>query len=279
MSAVGRARGGARAVVIAMASVLAAGCSGAAAVAEPPIGPIAAITRESQVTRPIDAYLPTVGELRGLWQARSDAAAACYAEHGTPGRTSVPPDLVGQLRSGRQDDIARSRLYGLFDAQGASEYGYGPALETHVLGMPAPSASPGVVRTCEKAGDDAIVDLKLVTDERILPDGGPTLARSDSRFRKTVASWSECMHKAGYNYDDPIAPLTDPKWRRPVAEDGSQAPPTSAEIAAATADVKCKVSTDLVGVALAVQSAYDQRYIESHRDQLAEFKRFVGGSR
>lgn len=136
-----------------------------------------------------------------------------------------------------------------------------------------------MVQTCEKAGNDAIHDLNLVTDEQILPDGGPLLANTDSRFRNAVSKWSECMAKAGYHYDDPVAPLVDKKWDRPVGEDGSQAPPSAAEIATATADVKCKMSTDLVGTAIAVQSAYDQQYIQSHRDQLAAFRQFVSRPR
>ena len=257
----------------------AAGCGGAAAVTGPPIGAVPVITQESQVSRPIDAYLPTLDELRGLWQARSDAAEACYASQGTQGRTNIPPDLVGQLRAERQDDVARSPLYGLFDEQGASKYGYGAAPETHPLGASAPWASPDVVQTCEKAGNDAIRNLNPVADEQILPDGGPQPATGDSRFRNAVSKWSDCMAKAGYHYADPVAPLTDPKWRRPIGENGSQAPASAAEIASAVQDVKCKVSTNLVGTAIAVQSAYDRLYIQSHKDQLAAFRQFVSRPR
>ncbi|MCL2483519.1 MAG: hypothetical protein FWF43_08935, partial [Propionibacteriaceae bacterium] len=38
------------------------------------------------------------------------------------------------------------------------------------------------------------------------------------------------------------------------------------------ADMNCKISTNLVGVAVAVQSAYDQVYIDSHRDALNTWK-------
>jgi hypothetical protein len=270
---------GLRGAVLVLVALAAAGCGGAGAVTEPLIGPVPVITELSQVSRPIDIYLPTLDELRGLWQVRSDAAEDCYARHGTHGRSNIPPDLVGQLRAERADDTARSRLYGLFDAQGATKYGYGSAPETSPLGTPAPWASPDVVQTCEKAGADAIHDLDLTTDERILPDGGPPPATNDSRFRTAVAKWSECLAKAGYHYDDPVSPLTDPKWNRPVADDGSQAPASASEIAAATADVKCKVSTNLVGTAIAVQSAYDNQYIQTHRDQLAAFRQFVSRPR
>jgi glutamate racemase len=43
-------------------------------------------------------------------------------------------------------------------------------------------------------------------------------------------------------------------------------------VAAATADVQCKISTNLVGVAQAVQAATDQVYIGMHATQLATYK-------
>ena len=47
---------------------------------------------------------------------------------------------------------------------------------------------------------------------------------------------------------------------------------STAQIATATADVQCKISTNLIGVAMAVQTAYDQQYIDAHTDQLAAYR-------
>ncbi|MDQ4504159.1 hypothetical protein [Sinomonas sp. ASV322] len=45
----------------------------------------------------------------------------------------------------------------------------------------------------------------------------------------------------------------------------------STEIAAAVADVQCKISTNLVGIGAALQTAYDQEYIAKHRAALDAF--------
>ncbi|GAA4523300.1 hypothetical protein GCM10023192_00700 [Amycolatopsis samaneae] len=262
-----------------MAAVTATGCG---AETEPPVGSIDVITRETQISRPIDGYLPSGEQLRQLWQVRGAATTACYAEHGTPGRTNVPPDLAARLRIQRQEDVTRTRLYGFFGPEDARSRGYGSAFEgQRNLEMPAPWSRPEVVRQCEKAGSEAIGDLTLVTDERILPDGGPPSATNDSRVTEAVSKWSACMTRAGYPYQRPIDPLIDPKWQRPISTQKGEGPPaTPAEIAAATTDIGCKLDTNLVGVAVAVQSAYDRRYIAAHADALSRFKeRLLGYTR
>jgi hypothetical protein len=240
-------------------AVLVSNCASTAA--EPPVDDVPLISVDSQVSRPIDAYLPSLSQLQQLWEIRVAAMTACHAAH-------LPPNLPAALLAQRQDDVTRSRLYGLFDTTNAHRYGYSPPFDQPGLRVP-----PEVTHTCEQAGNDAIGGLVLATDERILPDGGPPLATGDSRFTDAVAKWSACMNGSGYRYHDPVAPMNDRKWLRPVsAQDGTRPPPTQAEIALATADVRCKVITNMVGVAIAVQSAYDRRYIESHRTQLADFK-------
>jgi len=56
---------------------------------------------------------------------------------------------------------------------------------------------------------------------------------------------------------NPIAAATDSKWSTSAQASGEQ-------ISAATSDVQCKVKTNLVGVGMAIQSAYDQIYITTH---------------
>jgi hypothetical protein len=256
--------------VVLVAVLLVSSCASTAA--EPQVDDVPLISADSQVSRPIDAYLPSLRQHHQLWEVRAAAMTACYSAHGVPGTTNLPPNLAADLLAQRQDDVARSRLYGLFDTTNAHRHGYSPPFDQRGLRVPAPPAPPEVVRTCERAGNEAVGGLALATDETILPDGGPPLATGDSRFTEAVAKWSACMNGLGYTYRDPVAPTNDRKWLRPVSErDGTRPPPTQAEIALATADVRCKVVTNLVGVATAVQSAYDRRYIESHRTQLADF--------
>jgi hypothetical protein len=77
------------------------------------------------------------------------------------------------------------------------------------------------------------------------------------------------MKKKGYSYRDPLAAVGDVQWRSSVSG--------QAEMATATADVQCKISTNLVGVAQAVQAATDEIYIERHTTALASFKSKLQG--
>lgn len=65
------------------------------------------------------------------------------------------------------------------------------------------------------------------------------------------------MKEKGFSFESPIDAIGDPAW-----QGGSV---TAEQISAAVADVDCKISTNLVGIGVAVQSAYDQRYIDEHR--------------
>jgi len=73
------------------------------------------------------------------------------------------------------------------------------------------------------------------------------------------------MKDSGFDYPTP---------REAIAENYQMAANDRAR-AVAVADVKCKLSTNLVGVAVAVQSAYDQEYIDTHVDQLAALQVYI----
>ena len=70
------------------------------------------------------------------------------------------------------------------------------------------------------------------------------------------------MKAQGYEFDDPMAPLL--KYSH-IAK------PSNEEVATAANDVQCKTSTNLVGVAIGLQSALDNQYIRAHVTQLSGF--------
>jgi hypothetical protein len=108
-----------------------------------------------------------------------------------------------------------------------------------------------------------------------LPDGGPKVPASDPRLAAVDAQWSACMEVKGYVYPTPDAAYSDPRWALAghSQEDFAAFVHTPQEIATMTADMDCKKSTNLMGVAVAVIDAYDQAYIASHASQLADFQR------
>lgn len=111
-------------------------------------------------------------------------------------------------------------------------------------------------------------------DPPTLPDHGPHSAVDDPRVVAAYAAWSSCMKAEGYRYATPQEAIGDPSLvPETVKENGaSVVRHSAAELAHATADVRCKTSTNLVGIAVTVQAAYDDLYIAGHRDALRDYR-------
>lgn len=263
--------------------VVLAGCSGApaatgamgAATAQPSVGPVATgISSPSQVTRPIDGYFLSADQIAATEYARIVAANTCLATKGYPtAGAKADSDVAAAIAQGLADRVVRSDLYGFFDTlDAARRYGYQrPPGTPGSWGVTwSPDVPSDVVDTCfteaaKSVGVDDAMNLVLADG---LPDGGPPVPSGDAVYVKAVGAWSTCMSEHGYTYTDPQAAIGDARWRSDIVADSA----STAQIATATADVGCKVSTNLIGVAMAVQGAYDQQYIDAHADQLAAYR-------
>jgi hypothetical protein len=73
------------------------------------------------------------------------------------------------------------------------------------------------------------------------------------------------MATRGYRYAEVMDP-NNQAWPEP---------PGDTEIATATADVGCKIETNLVGVWSAVEAAYQRRIIEQNPEHFAGTQRFL----
>lgn len=237
---------------------------------EPPIGPITRVIKATQVVRPIDSYLPDLQEVTALWRARYVAMNQCLSDHGSSARFVQDANMGAFIAAMVKQRTTMSDAYGFFDVENASQYGYhlSPADNVPVVERIPDGVSAGLAKICRAAGVAATIGLVSITDladSKALPDGGPPLALSDSRFRAGVTAWRKCMADHGYPNSDPVSLPFDARWQGPDAKSG-------ADIPVATTDINCKVNTNLVGIYLAVQSAYDQRYIDSHATQLVAFR-------
>ncbi len=272
--------------------------------APPPLRTVTAITDPGQVTRPIDGYLATADQVREIFQAEDAVTSQCVRGYGLTPRGF---QLLGlqELDSSRR---TRGTLYGFFDPATARSRGYagtvvatppparpgdaplGPpsadlqtAMTGHdpVTGKPVGSLNgrPLPAGGCTQRGHDALGDAEARLGESGLPDGGPKTPPDDPRLTAAYAAWSTCMQGKGYHYHDPIAAIADQKWHpshpnaQTTTQTTTQTTASAEEIATATADVECKITGNTVGVITAVQSAYDQRYIDTHAAQLAAYQR------
>jgi hypothetical protein len=255
---------------------------------EPRIGEVARIRSVDQLELPLDAYQLNDEQRRTVRQAIAVLTAECMHRHGLePVPESLPASGQPKLRP-------NERRYGLLDAVQAARSGY------HVgTGNPTKNSgsSPSSNQSVPSAGQLAVAygGGPNVIDGRPIPAGGcygearrtlsaPVasvdpdsaqqfaqqsfeLSRRDSRVGNAFAAWSACMGRSNLVYADPLGVGNDPSFSGPVA--------TSAEKRTATIDVACKQETNVAGVWLAVESAYQQRVLAQNPGQFAAIKSFI----
>ena len=270
-----------QAAIVAAIGLLLSGCVSAAGSpdAEPSLGAIPQITSPDQVVFPIDSFLPSVDQTVALMlegtslvnacvQAGGGTSAATWSVANPANSADMHPasqtDLFAVVSQYRQDGVTRSGWWGLFtDLATAAQVGYQMAPGSKILALDMDVNDP-LVSDCV-ARVDAVSPGGSVTAQpvvNLLPDDGPQYRPDDSRFVAVEQQWSACMKGQGFDYatpNDAIGSFTSPGG--PTV--------TAVEKATASADIQCKIQTNLVGIGVAVQSAYDQQYIDTHREQLA----------
>jgi hypothetical protein len=212
----------------------------------------------------------------------------------------VPDEVTNGAASEFNTD--NERRYGLFDPESARQRGYRP-IARQSGGRPGQAFAKDwteselfILAGREHPGFENVETMPTDNAGKALPDGGclseavtiltsgtrispmrrTTLieglghesyqrAEKDSRVRAAVEAWAGCMRKVGYSYASIWEP-NDTRWPDPVGEQ---------EIATATADVACKLQTNLVGIWFAVESAYQERLIEQHELELTAARDYV----
>ncbi|KAB2350761.1 hypothetical protein [Actinomadura rudentiformis] len=99
-----------------------------------------------------------------------------------------------------------------------------------------------------------------------LLDGAFKYAQADARMKKVEAAWSTCMNEAGHAYPNVDAVLRDRRW------EGGEGPST-AEIATARADARCRARVNYAGTMYALQVAYQEALIEQNAEALVQVRR------
>jgi hypothetical protein len=87
----------------------------------------------------------------------------------------------------------------------------------------------------------------------------------DPVYTKMVAAWAACMKQAGYPYSSFNAAAEDPEW-------ATSRTASAREIAVATTDIKCRTQVNYLGVADAVNLAYEKRAVDKNAELLQAVK-------
>lgn len=260
--------GGMRALMAALALLLVGACApgegnAQETGAEPPLGAVPTITSTDQVDLPIFSHYPSVDDVVALNRVLSRKVDACVGSH----VITTVDDMERLTRSAYAHLRSDSYVYGFFDTSSYLTTGYGEAGDA-VIQTFSDDAVGDKVWQCADAVEEEWgldVDALVVSPDGALPDGGPPRPDGDSRYLAAAARWSACMKEQGFDY-------ATPKDAQSAAFDYTSPMPERERMTLAKADVECKVSTNLVGVAVAVETAYQNRYIASHQLQLEQMR-------
>ncbi|WP_406453521.1 hypothetical protein OG782_21990 [Streptomyces sp. NBC_00876] len=301
----GRRRGLHRSFGVVCAAVLLAACSACSSSAdggrsdeksEPGIAATPPVLSTVGLRLPLDAYDATYEETEALQEGQGTLVARCMARYGF--RYSIPRRTGSPATGG-----ANARIFGVVDPDEAARYGYGVPGEERT-----PGRTPQKLTASEEIALNGAPDLKPTdmprsqaeavkkggSKQRIngkpVPVGGcgreaflklyapepnavdvmyvfnlksqaESRAREDSRTKTVNKYWSDCMARKGHTAADPMNVTTE----LGIADDALSSP---AAVTAAKADVSCKKEVNLVGVYLAVQSAYQNRQIDKFAETL-----------
>jgi hypothetical protein len=233
--------------------------------------PVPTPTSAAQLNYPISGYELSAMQQNEWQYIDSLLVKKCMAQRGF----QIYPTLnSGYVAQGvRILDEFDSRVWGLSDAVTAREYGYhlppwvgGSAKPQALAGGSAPGAQ---TEACIGQAGRQLAAAGAGSGEQASPLVGQIdsesffRARADRRVRAVFTKWSACMGRYGYSYRDPF---------QAAAAFDLNRPPTRTEIQTAVQDVACARQVNVLGVAYAAQSDYQNALIEKHAVQLAAIK-------
>ncbi len=253
---------------------------------EPQLGQIPVVTDWHQITLPLDSYTMNAQDRSTVLRAQYQQTKACMERFGFV--LDVPPwdDTNATVLDLAQP--SHYRLYGLLDEEHAAREGY------HVSSSSVPAEYEysgqehsrdyyNVIAAKPGGGTyngQAIPPGGCIAEaRRVVAEGGMTFdstlpetlsfeswdrSNNDSRVISAFAAWSACMSESGFTYRTPMDANNDPQWSNEAA--------SKVEIAVATADVLCKKQTNLTGIRMAADSAYQRVSLQAHAQELSAIR-------
>lgn len=245
------------------------------------------LSSTASVSLPIEGYLLKNEEHSQILYASKLLVRQCMARFGfdyaVDASWKSPTDPKG-------DAANMTRRYGVSDTETAARYGYHPAPDM----MPAAPANtqpmsdaesnvflgdtprPGSSGPASKSYKGQQIPSHGCSGEAERKIGKGLQERlpeeiNDASFQQSMStpqvttvfrSWSTCMKKHGYTFQNPLEPL----------KDQLPASPSAAEIERAKTDVACKQTTNLIGTWVAVESAIQKELIEKNQEALTQVR-------
>ncbi|MFJ6618373.1 hypothetical protein ACIQOW_12470 [Kitasatospora sp. NPDC091335] len=251
-----------------------------------------AVNAYDEIGFPLSDYIFSIQEKTDLENAARLTVADCMRDRG------YPVDWPARNPQG-----ATWRLYGVIDIRDAKELGYQARLPEGMTGQDADAAeknerdglfagwsaekklayegnapeatgAPSAGATADASGGNGCRDTAAGfhpadgtgSDAAEALQGKVGQKVEEQRAAKdSTATWSSCMKAAGYDYKGPWDANDSPEWH------GEQHP-GERQKAVATADARCKLSSNWVGIRVALEKQYESDAIRDNLDKLKENK-------
>lgn len=217
------------------------------------------------LTLPFDAYQLGLADGARIEQARGHAVKLCMRSRG------LDVTLPTSGGSGSPSLGPNARRYGVIDDETAKRYGYHFPKTTDETAEARKTLDWASKLTEEQRaalyGEDGCSDRADADIAKGIPSSESGFLSSqdfasldesakNADVLRAKGSWRECMASAGFQYADPDAAISDPRWNL----DSALVP--GAEIDTARADVRCKESARLVVVWRDVEVSLQRQVIE-----------------
>jgi hypothetical protein len=237
-----------------------------------PLGPAVPVTSPvpaGLLDLPFDGYRLNFAEDSEIERARTSLARACLRERGV--RLDVPD---GVRTPGMIDVEPNLRRYGVIDEVSATGYGYHfPRTAEETQQQQARARWAGSITEDQRMAlfgeggctEKADAELTTFDDAFFIAASRESLrvSEKDPRVVAAKAAWHTCMAEKGYDYADPNAAVSDPRWHLDAAAI------SAAEKDTALADVRCKASSRLVDTWHEVEVGVQREDIRRDADKFA----------
>ena len=232
---------------------------------------VPSVSDPAMVDLQLNHLLPSADQVLTIEARQLAIEDACFREAGISAGVTIsdPPAVPRYVDYVIRTRVTFSPIWGFFDPNTVASRGYQPADQVAPFTEEPPAgASPELVKTCDEQGRELVGGrhwAELLFPQS-LPDGGPPTVETNDAIAAVNTAWSACMKEHGQAYSTPLMALT--RW-------ATESSASTGQIATATADVACKVSTNLVGVVASVQNQAAETYMADHADALRSYRQAV----
>lgn len=263
-------------VVAVLAAALAgSGASANAQATLPAVGPVQVVAQSGSFALPLDSYFATPAQASLITEAYSVVLASCLKPFG----------LKPQPQSSLADTAPpTANMYGLVSLSTAETDGYASSQDASSLPQPPAPAPAQAGNDPEGSTYAQVMSGSGASAGSGIPQGGcmgqarhvlggaqynPVLvsdlrthaytdSQADPRAQASDIAWSICMTARGLPYQNPWDPYNALINQSPDPE----------SIRTATADARCRVSTNLVGAWYTLEIAYENQAVAKDAPQL-----------